>query len=213
MRKSAFSSAFVIFLAAVCFTGQPAVAGDLEDLVTLMTGSFSSASQAAEDPDNFWDIRLEMAPIWTDRTDGFWLYVEQASAEKLDKPYRQRVYHVMQVEENLFASAVYSVPDPEAVIGAWKVKDPLSQWSPDDLEVREGCTVFLARDEDGSFSGSTRDKECTSTLRGASYATSEIVITTEGVASWDRGYDADDQQVWGAVKAGYVFLRTSPEKP
>ena len=83
----------------------------------------------------------------------------------------------------------------------------------DDLEVREGCTVFLTRDEDGSFSGSTREKECTSTLREASYATSEIVITTDGVASWDRGYDADDQQVWGAVKAGYVFLRTAPEKP
>ena len=51
--------------------------------------------------------------------------VEQAAASRLDKPYRQRVYHVAQADENRFESAGY-------------------------------------------------------------------------IVSWDRGFDAADQQVWGA---------------
>jgi CpeT protein len=186
---------------------QPARAGDLEDLVEMLTGSFSSQAQALEDSLNFWDIRLEMTPIWTDRGDGPWLYVEQAAAAKLDKPYRQRVYRVTRAGDNLFESAVFSLPDPEAVIGAWAQPAMLDQWTPDDLEVRQGCSVFLTRAADGSFQGSTRDKECTSNLRGAVYATSEIVLETDRIVSWDRGFDADDQQVWGAEKGGYVFLK------
>jgi CpeT protein len=191
----------------------PAAAGDLADLVGMMTGSFSSAAQAEADPENFWDIRLEMAPIWRDRTDARWLYVEQASAASLDRPYRQRVYRVTQVGENLFESAVFSLPDPGSAIGAWKGEAPLGDLTPEDLIVRQGCSVFLSRADDGSFRGSTRDKECTSNLRGAVYATSEIVIQADRLLSWDRGFDAEDQQVWGAEKGGYVFIKSSPGAP
>lgn len=213
MRTTTVFSVAAFLISAAILVGQPAFAGDLEELVAMMTGSFSSAAQSEEDPENFWDIRLEMVPIWTDRTDGHWLYVEQAAASNLEKPYRQRVYHVTEVEENLFESAVYAVPEPAAVAGAFKITDPLTQWSPADLKVRQGCSVFLVRAKDGSFNGSTREKECTSTLRGATYATSEISIQIDRVVSWDRGYDAEDQQVWGAEKAGYVFLKSVVEKP
>lgn len=201
-RKSAF---LVLALSWIIISG--AWAGDLEDLVQFMTGSFSSAAQAEVDPDNFWDIRLEMVPIWPDRSDGFWLYVEQAAASSLDKPYRQRVYHVTEVADNLFESAVYALPDPQAAIGAWKNPEVLDRWSPDDLEVRAGCSVFLSRQSAGAFAGSTRNKECTSNLRGASYATSEIVIRSDRVVSWDRGWNETDEHVWGAEKSGYIFLK------
>jgi CpeT protein len=184
-----------------------AQAGDLQDLVTMMTGSFSSQAQAQADSANFYDIRLEMKPIWTDNPDGHWFYVEQAVASHKEKPYRQRVYHVTQVEENLFSSMVFTVPDPEAAIGAWRDEEPLSQWGPEDLEERQGCAVYLERRPDGSFAGSTRARECTSSLRGATYATSEITITADRVVSWDRGFDAEDNHVWGAEKGGYVFMK------
>jgi len=32
-----------------------------------------------------------MVQIWEERTDGYWLYVEQAIAGYQDKPYRQRI--------------------------------------------------------------------------------------------------------------------------
>jgi CpeT protein len=42
-------------------------------------------------------------------------------------------------------------------------------------------------------------------LRGATYATSEVIIKNQQMISWDRGYDSSDRQVWGAEKGGYVF--------
>ena len=68
-------------------------------LAEWMSGSFSSAAQAADDPENYFDIRLEMVPIWSERSDGPWLYVEQAAASALDRPYRQRVYHLVETED------------------------------------------------------------------------------------------------------------------
>ena len=58
-----------------------------------LVGSFSSAAQADADS-NFRAIDLHMVPIWTDRTDGPWLYVEQAVAEARDRPYQIGRAHV-----------------------------------------------------------------------------------------------------------------------
>lgn len=184
---------------------EPSVA----QLAAWMSGSFSSAAQAAVDS-AYYDIRLEMKPIWTDRTDAAWLYVEQAVAGMTDRPYRQRVYRVTE-EDGVYASAVFTLPDPEAVVGAWRDERPLSGLSPAALELREGCTVYLTFDGDNRFVGGTEGRACGSGLRGAAYATSEVRVGPGRIESWDRGFDDAGQQVWGAEKGAYVFLRTDRE--
>jgi hypothetical protein len=179
---------------------------DAATLVSWMTGSFSSAAQAAADS-AYYDIRLEMAPIWTERDDALWLYVEQAVAGMTDRPYRQRVYRVSQGPDGVFASAVYTLPDPAQLVGAWRQDQPLEGLTPEDLELREGCTVFLRYDGEGRFSGGTEGDGCLSGLRGAAYATSEVTVGPGLIESWDRGFDAEGNQVWGAEKGAYVFLR------
>jgi hypothetical protein len=185
----------------------PAVAGDLEVLTRWMTGSFDSSEQASKD-EAYFDIRLEMVPIWTEREDGPWLYVEQASAENLERPYRQRVYRLRAMEDGTFHSEVYSIPDPLRFAGHWKKDGPLSELTPDDLELREGCTVILRR-EKKLFAGGTEGSGCSSTLRGASYATSEVVVGRDRIESWDRGFSAAKDQVWGAEKGPYIFRRST----
>ncbi len=179
---------------------------DTERLVTMMQGSFSSEEQSANDSDYF-DIRLEMKRIWPERTDAKWLYVEQAVASMKEKPYRQRVYKITNTNEGRFESAVFTMKDPLRFAGEWKKDNPLPGLTPDSLEVREGCSVYLTLMNNGSYEGSTNGKDCQSDLRGAKYATSEVVISDEGIKSWDRGYDENDKQVWGAEKGGYVFKR------
>jgi CpeT protein len=187
-------------------TPASAVEPDAALLASWMTGSFSSAAQAAEDS-AYYDIRLEMAPIWTDRDDAVWLYVEQAVAGMTDRPYRQRVYRVSQAESGVFESAVFTLPEPETQVGAWRDPEPLKNLAPEDLELREGCTVFLKHDGKGSFVGGTEGNGCLSGLRGAVYATSEVIVGPGRIESWDRGFDAEGSQVWGAEKGAYVFLR------
>ncbi len=182
---------------------------ELTELCEWMTGSFSSAAQAVSDPEGYFDIRLEMVRIWPLRTDGIWLYVEQAAAESLDKPYRQRVYQVFETQPGTYASEVYLVPgDPLRFAGGFADPSRLADLKPAELELRRGCGVFLVRSE-GAFVGSSGVGTCPSNLRGAAYAISDITIAADVLTSWDRGYDFRGVQVWGATKGPYVFEKVA----
>ncbi len=195
--------------ALAALAGEPSP--DLERLRSWMTGSFSSAAQSAADPD-FRDIRLHMAPIWPERTDGVWLYVEQAVAATPDQPYRQRVYRLRQLDAGHFESQVFELADPARAVGAWRLPRPLAELGPDHLEERVGCAIQLRWAGD-AFVGSTRDRQCASELRGATWASSEVTLTADRLLSWDRGFDAAGEQVWGAVTGGYVFDRVAEPPP
>lgn len=179
---------------------------DVEALVEYMIGSFSSEEQAEKDS-NYFNIELEMVQIWKDRTDGPWIYIEQAVAETKEKPYRQRVYQIKQRSDGKIESIVYSIPDPLRFAGDYKKEFPLLRLTPDSLLIKEGCEVVLYRTDYGYFEGGTVDKNCSSDLRGASYATSEVMIDKDKMITWDRGFDENGNQVWGATEGGYIFKK------
>ena len=68
-----------------------------------------------------------MLPIWTNRTDGKWMYVEQAMATKLDKPYRQRVYHLQHSGKNTFTSDIYTIKNALTYAGLQNDKSKLEK--------------------------------------------------------------------------------------
>ncbi len=187
--------------------GHQTRAGDhsLSQLATWMSGAFSSEQQSIDD-ERYFHITLRTAAIWTEREDGPWLYVEQATASRPQQPYRQRVYHLTQ-ENGLFISTVYSLPTPVQHVGAWQNPDSMDHIGPDDLQERTGCAVFLKPKDDASYRGATDADACQSSLRGASYATSEVTVTANAIDSWDRGFDAEGNQVWGAEAGAYLFRR------
>ncbi len=171
----------------------------------MMSGTFDSRAQANADS-SYLEISLKMQPIWTDRT-GRWLYVEQALYSTPDKPYRQRVYQLEEGQRGTFQSRVYELKDPFAYVGGAEEPSMLDGLRLEDLTEREGCAVILRKDESGIYRGSTLDKACGSSLQGASYATSRVSIHSSFIQSWDRGFDAGGQQVWGATEGGYMFLK------
>ncbi len=178
----------------------------LEHLTVFLTGSFSSADQARGDQ-NFRAATLHIAPIWTDRSDGPWLYLEQALVDAPAHPYRQLVYRLANRADGTLAVHVFELPDPIAATGAWKDPTLLSRLTPDKLVTREGCTVVLRLQPGGTFKGGTEGMGCASTLRGASYSTVETVISNLQIVTWERGYNAAGTQVWGSIHGGYVFKR------
>lgn len=209
MKKNYRLVPFLLGALPLMFCGL-ANAQDSKKLIQLknwMQGSFNSEKQSKEDKE-FFNIHLNTKEIWKGEGKGTWLYVEQAAEGYLDKPYRQRVYQLKQIDEDKFASVIYTFEEPLKYAGDFKKEKPLDGLSPSSLKKREGCTVFLQWQEaEQSYTGSTDAKKCLSKLRGATYATSEVTVSKNGMVSWDRGYDAQDKQVWGAVKAGYIFLK------
>ena len=195
----------LILLLPACKSTQKAVSDDNGEsaLAALMTGSYNSAQQAATDS-NYFDISLHMYSIWADRP-GQWLYVEQAVTRMATRPYRQRIYKVEAVGLGEWRSVVYEIEKPERFIGKWKEPSFFDQFDNSILIDREGCAVYLKKDADGNYTGSTRADECKSDFRGAAYATSIVTIRKDGIESWDRGFDANGKYLWGAEFGPYQF--------
>jgi hypothetical protein len=196
----------IICAAAIWFLSTSSLAQNKTDLETLtdwMCGSFNSKEQSLQDS-TYFNISLEMHIIWENHSDGLWIYVEQAVAETKNKPYRQRIYHLIESDLDII-SIIYSIPDEQNYIGGYKDISIFNSLTPSRLEIREGCEVIIKRKDDNTFIGSTIDDNCLSTLRGAAYATTKVVITENSMMSWDQGFNKNNEQVWGAVKGGYVF--------
>lgn len=177
----------------------------LELIAATMEGSYTSAEQAKSDT-SYFNIELEMVRIWAKRKDGAWFYVEQAAAESKEKPYRQRVYRLTEMNDSTYTSEIFTIRNGEKLFGAYKDHLMLAALSPDSVELMEGCAITLHR-KGGIYMGSTNGRDCISTRKGAAYVTSEVTLRSDRVVSWDRGFDANGKQVWGAEKGGYVFMK------
>ena len=175
---------------------------ELKELFALMQGSFTSEIQAEVDS-TYYNISLYMYPIWENK--GHFLYVEQALTSTPKKPYRQRIYEVKRDSDSTFSSAIYKLDVDSLWIGKWKNPKAFDSISLNNIALKEGCEVILKRIAPNQFIGKTGDDTCISTMRGASYARSEVEILEDKIISWDRGFDAHGEYVWGAEKAGYIF--------
>ena len=180
---------------------------ELSELKKLMTGQFASSKQAKLDS-NFYDISLFMYPVWESK-EGDWLYVEQSVTANLAKPYRQRLYKLEKGQNGEFISHVYSFNEPDKFINKWDDPTFFDQFNTSIIKEREGCAVHLKKVGVNEYTGSTIEKNCKSTLRGASYATSKVTVTSDAIISWDQGFDDADKQVWGAEISGYIFDKKS----
>lgn len=173
----------------------------LNELAAIMQGHYSSEKQSVADT-SYFNISLRMVPIW--KSKGHYLYVEQAIFKKQDKPYRVRIYKLTQDGEAI-VSQIYTLKNEKDWVGKWNTPEAFEALTENDIELKQGCEVKLERIEKNKFAGQTGVKTCASELRGASYATSKVTVLENQILSWDQGFDKDGKQVWGAVKAGYVF--------
>lgn len=184
----------------------------LLELTTLSVGSFSTLDQARRDG-RYGVAEAEIVRIWPERTDGVWLFQEQAllgeSAAKIDhamkaRPYFLRVVHSVETAPGVVTRTVHRLKDPARALGAWKLKAPLAGLSPADLEPSE-CSIVVERIAE-KFWRSTSAK-CPNAYKGAAYAVSLGVSIDGQYANWDRGFAVDGTLVWGPASGGYVFKK------
>jgi CpeT protein len=182
-------------------------------VAAMMQGHYDSRDQAAADK-TYFPIALAMVPIWPQRSDGHWLYVEQAMADTPDKPYRQRVYRVYNGVDGEVVSEVYTFNEPERFVQGWRTGS-LAALHRDMLQPRTGCAVHLREGdvvEPAVWQGATVGNGCASERSGAAYATAEVRLEAGRMSSWDRGFDADGKQVWGATAGAYVFVKRPSDR-
>jgi hypothetical protein len=73
------------------------------------------------------------------------------------------------------------------------------------------CSVFLkpARNSTGQsiYWGNTPADGCPAKVRGAIRITNRILLHPTGMETWDRGFDAQGKQVWGAKAESYRYWK------
>lgn len=179
---------------------------DVKEVLSRMCGNFSTEAQSKSDT-NFYNISLHMVQFWKNNKNGYWLYIEQALASDMNRPYRQRVYHLYLNNDSVIASTVYELKNVKQYIGAWKDLEKFKDFANDSLVMRQGCEILYHRNEDHTYSGSTPGIECLSSLRGALYSTSFVTLYEDKILIWDRGWNEEKQQVWGSTNGAYIFVK------
>ena len=179
---------------------------DMQELVQWISGTYSNKAQADKNS-NYSNITMHIVPIWVSQSKAKmrWLYVEQSAGGSEDKPYLQRIYRLMRVSDQDIAIDIFLLPNPGDYTEGWKNPLVFNKLKPENLKMKDGCSIFVTFDGFANFSGTTPPNKCPSDIKGAAYTTTNLVINKEKLILWDRGYDASGHQVWGAKSGGYSF--------
>ncbi|HEX2618315.1 MAG TPA: chromophore lyase CpcT/CpeT [Flavobacteriales bacterium] len=176
-----------------------------ESLAEFMIGSFSSADQAKRDS-NYANVEVEVVRIWAKDPKAVWLYLEEAEAADKGHPYRQQILRLTQVDDSVFQSTQYELDSMQLYVNAYKDPARFDKHKPEDARTIKGCVMTLLWNR-GTFGGSTNGDNCMNRKSGAAYTTTEILIGLDSMLSWERGFDARGNQIWGSDLGGYEFMK------
>lgn len=201
----------MLALLAAAPTAQPDLAADY---AAVAVGSFSSQAQHRADPAYDW-AEARVIRIWPDRTDGIWLYHEQAiiSVNGLTpdqaraRPYFQFVARINVLAPGVLRRENFRLKDPAAWRGLQAGDARLATLGPADLGPAS-CHNRLEVVSRSTFIG--RTESCANNWRGAVRLDSVSVTSPDAYVNWDRGFDAAGNRVWGPAHGGYEFRRLVP---
>jgi CpeT/CpcT family (DUF1001) len=193
----------------------PDLTAQAEQVVQHLEGILSTAARAAANPKvanvTMTTCRVQVA---NPPAGSIYLYQEQAIVPSLTQPYRQRILEISpSPASQTIRSRSYKLADQAKWVNFCDRSN--RQISPQDFPIIV-CAVFLKSTPEG-FSGTTEATGCPANVRGAVTIRNRIRLHPNGMDTWDRGFDAQGKQVWGAGAAPYQFLRLTgkilPQNP
>ena len=169
-----------------------------------LVGVMDTSAQADADS-NFVSVQMTTCrvAIADSAADSVYLYQEQALSEDLSAPYRQRFLQITPGDRQRIDSNTFKPENPEQWIGLCDRAAAERQVPAEALGDRV-CTVALRASPLG-FVGSTPRSGCPTNVRGAASITNIVVLHEGGMDTWDRGFDAAGNQVWGAEETPYQY--------
>jgi len=177
----------------------------VEAIASYLEGIMDTTIQANNNS-NFVGVQMTTCRLTVEqgRTDSVYLYQEQALSENTTEPYRQRFLQITPGEGDRTDSISYRPETSQDWIGLCSQPSP----SVDITEFEDPvCTVSLREASVGGFVGSTPAQGCAASVRGAVSITNVVVLHSQGMDTWDRGFNAEGEQVWGAEEIPYRYRR------
>jgi hypothetical protein len=116
-------------------------------------GHFSNKKQVENEP-----VMREpeqefiITPIFKNRPNEFWVYMEYFSPGLIDRPLDQRIEQYVRIQRDTFRMEVYYLAEPEKYINEWKKDIPFEKLSRKrDLIRDENCDLYIVPDENKRY--------------------------------------------------------------
>ncbi len=182
----------------------------VEDVASHLIGVMDTSQQVTVDPNRVnvrmttCQVRLDEANSSFNIPNSIFLYQEQALAEKLDQPYRQRI---LRLAANPYGEGVESKSfqyfEPETLVDLClqpEVNRVVSSQGLTDVN----CSVFLVPIAT-IYLGKTPPEGCPTNFRGATKITNLVILNAQGMETWDKGLNDEGQRVWGAEDKPFIY--------
>lgn len=187
---------------------------DLQELWTLLSGEFSNQPQAIAEPVHFVQLRLWQRPLFLFGSDRPCLFLEQANALQLDRPYRQRLLCLEADASGQLTAQFYQFKNAAAVLGAGQDPDRLRSLTPEDIQFLEGCRLGVEQTNRGGYKAQLpAGCRCRFWTDGVERQVSlgfEVWRDQQTIHfhSNDRGIDPETgRSLWGALMGPYEFTK------
>jgi hypothetical protein len=180
------------------------------EVVSRLVGTMDTSAQAATNPKianvQMITCRVRVANPSPQAKEAVFLYQEQGMADKLAKPYRQRF---LRIAPSIYSQSIESLSFKPDNLSAWVglCNKPEGDRTVQRRDLGQPiCSVFL-RKTGSVYVGNTPVDGCPAKVRGAVRITNRVILHETGMDTWDRGFDAQGKQVWGAESDSYQFRR------
>jgi hypothetical protein len=191
------------FLTAPAQAQSIPVEEQVQAVVAHLIGVMDTSAQAAVNPERV-VVRMTTCKIQVaEDPNSVYLYQEQALAKSLNQPYRQRILNILPSSDDRVESKSYKLVKQENWVGLCDRPENERNLSKSDLD-RSVCSVFL-KPVVTIYVGETQPGGCPANVRGAVKITNTIILNSAGMETWDRGFDANGKQVWGAQDESYQY--------
>jgi len=177
----------------------------VDRLHRYLQGNYTNKTQVKNEKD-IQEYELHIAPIWEDREDEHWLYVERRNINEPNIPVHQRVVKIFE-NMDFIKQQVFFIPSAKDYLDGWRQVEVFDSLKPEQLLKQRGCTVFFKETEKDNFKGITLGKSCANRFKGAKYSRTDMNVKEEEMRWLEQGFDENNMFIWGPEHGGIQFVK------
>jgi hypothetical protein len=177
-------------------------------LAHYMAGEFSNKAQAIADPAWYVNLQLWQRPLPKSVLGGIAFFAEQANIINIHKPYRQRILHLVESNQDIQVF-YYALHDPSHWQGAGADGEKLQKLTINDLIPLPSCALSVKYDQETFTAELPVDAKCCFSYQGETRQVSlGFTASASYFLSYDKGIDMQTgAAIWGAIAGAYRFTK------
>lgn len=131
-------------------------------------------------------INLQILPIWSDRVDGEWLYLEGQVAGNDGKPFHQRIVQLVESFNGVIRFYNYTIPRASDFQGAYFNPAILASLTPSQLTLNTRCEFIIVPEGKSEFVGKIGNEGCHKSKTGMVFTSKSFTVSKSNITLFNQ---------------------------